>query len=240
MELENVKAKLAKLMALYEGAKAINSEGEANAAAAAIQRLCLQYNLSLADVSKDKARREDMSEQVMSCFRYKSIGGHWEFRLMWVVARWNLCEAFTYGGTASKRMIVFGKKENIELVCWLYDLLCERFVKIGKEKYKVFKFTPYYEENPIGLDTYLRRYLVGCCEGLNKKFAEEKERAEQEEKEFAEKVTALTVSAHDQIIEYVENKYTANSGRKQKVVADMAYSQGTHDGYNAEIQKAIK
>lgn len=37
--LDKIKGKLQKLMKLYEGAKKIKSEGGANAAAAAIQRL---------------------------------------------------------------------------------------------------------------------------------------------------------------------------------------------------------
>ena len=43
--LDKIKGKLQKLMKLYEGAKKIKSEGEANAAAAAIQRLLAEYNL---------------------------------------------------------------------------------------------------------------------------------------------------------------------------------------------------
>ncbi len=73
LKLENVKNKLRKLMKLYEGAKAINSEGEANNAAAAIQRLLTEYNLQLSDVHKEE--KSSVLEETMSSYTYKSIGG---------------------------------------------------------------------------------------------------------------------------------------------------------------------
>lgn len=50
MKIEDVLKKLKKLKKLYEGAKKINSEGEAAAAASAIQRLLVEYNISMEEV----------------------------------------------------------------------------------------------------------------------------------------------------------------------------------------------
>lgn len=47
MKIEDALKKLKKLKKLYEGAKKINSEGEA---ASAIQRLLVEYNLSMEEV----------------------------------------------------------------------------------------------------------------------------------------------------------------------------------------------
>lgn len=55
-KLQNIVNKLRKLQNLYEGAKEINSEGEANAAAAAIQRLLTQYNLSMDEVGQEEEK----------------------------------------------------------------------------------------------------------------------------------------------------------------------------------------
>lgn len=67
----------------------------------------------------------------MSCYRFKSIGVDWEFKLMFVVCKWNFCKVFRYGKTKDKNMIFFGKEENMETVKWLYNMLCERFEKFG-------------------------------------------------------------------------------------------------------------
>ena len=49
-DINSILSKLKKLQRLYEGAKAINSEAEAANAAAKIQNLLTQYNLSMADL----------------------------------------------------------------------------------------------------------------------------------------------------------------------------------------------
>lgn len=48
--LENIKRRLKKLMALYESAKKVDSEGEAAACAEATQRILTQYNLTMDEV----------------------------------------------------------------------------------------------------------------------------------------------------------------------------------------------
>lgn len=112
MELDSVLKKLRKLHKLYEGAKKINSEGEANAAAAAIQRLLTMYNLSMDEIGKEEERKDEILEEKMSGYTYKSIGGEWEFRLLYVLCKWNFCKCFPMGGTY-KKLIIFGKKENM-------------------------------------------------------------------------------------------------------------------------------
>ena len=49
---ENILAKIRKLLRLKESAIKIGSEGEAHAAAEAVNRLLTSYNLSLMDVGK--------------------------------------------------------------------------------------------------------------------------------------------------------------------------------------------
>ena len=58
MDLDSVLKKLRKLQKLYDGAKAINSEGEAANAAALIQKLLTQYNLTMDEVGTDEQKKE--------------------------------------------------------------------------------------------------------------------------------------------------------------------------------------
>ena len=97
MDLQNVMQKLRKLQKLYEGAKKINSEGEAANAAAAIQRLLAQYNLTMAEVSQseeDEKKKTQPGHEILSGYTYKSIGGMWEYRLWYVICKWNFCKCF--------------------------------------------------------------------------------------------------------------------------------------------------
>ena len=70
-KLDAIQKKLRKLQKMYEGAKAINSEGEAQAAAAAIQRILLEYNITIEEVGVEKDK--DVIEQETFIFM---IDGH--------------------------------------------------------------------------------------------------------------------------------------------------------------------
>lgn len=236
--LESVLKKLRKLQNLYEGAKKINSEGEALAAAAAIQRLLIQYNLTMDEIGKDEDQKDTILEERWNGFTYKSIGGKWESLLCHVLCKWNFCKSFEVGGTC-KRLMIVGKKENIETVRWLREMLSERFVEFSKKRFKEFQQTDEYKFRPIGKDKYQRSYLMGCCAGLDAKLLEESERDKKEDADFSAKVTALVVRNDAALKEYVESKYKVTAGRRTRELNDAARSMGLKDGYNTDLYKPV-
>jgi hypothetical protein len=237
--LDSVLKKLRKLQNLYEGAKKINSEGEANAAAAAIQRLLTQYNLSMDEIGTDEEKAKDtVLEEKVDGFTYKSIGGEWEFRLLYVLCKWNFCKCFQVGNTY-KRLMIFGKKENIETVKWLRSMLAERFVSFSKIRFKEYKKTMEYAMKPISIDKYQRSYLMGCAAGLDAKLKEESDREKAKNAEFRAKVTALVVRNDAAVTEYIENKYKVKRGKARRKNFDSARFFGFIDGKNTEIHKQV-
>lgn len=237
--LDSVLKKLRKLQALYEGAKKINYEGEANAAAAAIQRLLTQYNLSMDEIGTDEEKSKDVIlEENVDGFTYKSIGGDWEFRLLYVLCKWNFCKCFQVGGTY-KKLIIFGKKENIETVKWLRSMLAERFVSFSKNRFKEYQKTVEYAMKPIGKDKYQRSYLMGCAAGLDAKLKEESDREKAKDAEFGAKVTALVVRNDTAVTEYIENKYKVGKGKAMRENYDSARAYGYRDGKNTELHKQV-
>ena len=237
--LDSVLKKLRKLQNLYEGAKKINSEGEANAAAAAIQRLLIQYNLSMDEIGTDEEKSKDtVLEEKVDGFTYKSIGGEWEFRLLYVLCKWNFCKCFQIGGTY-KRLMIFGKKENIETVKWLRSMLAERFVSFSKNRFKEYKKTVEYAMKPISMDKYQRSYLMGCAAGLDAKLKEESDREKAKDAEFGAKVTALVVRNDTAVTEYIENKYKVGKGKARRENFDSARAYGYKDGKNTELHKQV-
>lgn len=236
--LESVLKKLRKLQNLYEGAKKVNSEGEAMAAAAAIQRLLTQYNLTMDEIGTDDEKKDTILEERWGGYTYKSIGGKWESRLSYILCKWNFCKCFEVGGTY-KRLMIVGKKENIETVRWLREMLSERFVEFSKKRFKEFQQTDNYKFRPIGKDKYQRSYLMGCCAGLDAKLLEESERDKKEDADFSAKVTALVVRNDAALKEYVESKYKVTAGRRTHELNDAARSMGVKDGYNTELYKPV-
>ena len=75
LSLDKVMRKIAKLKNLYEGAKKINSMHEAECAAAAMNKLLAEYNLTLEEVesSRDEEKTTVIHEEA-SGFAYK-LGG---------------------------------------------------------------------------------------------------------------------------------------------------------------------
>ena len=237
--LDSVLKKLRKLQNLYEGAKKINSEGEANAAAAAIQKLLIQYNLSMDEIGTDEEKSKDtVLEEKVDGFTYKSIGGEWEFRLLYVLCKWNFCKCFQVGGTY-KRLMIFGKKENIETVKWLRSMLAERFVSFSKNRFKEYQKTVEYAMKPISMDKYQRSYLMGCAAGLDAKLKEESDREKAKDAEFGAKVTALVVRNDTAVTEYIENKYKVGKGKARRENFDSARALGFRDGKNTELHKQV-
>jgi len=237
--LDSVLKKLRKLQNLYEGAKKINSEGEANAAAAAIQRLLTQYNLSMDEIGTDEEKAKDsVLEEKVDGFTYKSIGGEWEFRLLYVICKWNFCKCFQVGGTY-KKLMIFGKKENIETVKWLRSMLAERFVSFSKNRFNEYKKTMEYALNPISMDKYQRSYLMGCAAGLDAKLKEESDREKAKDAEFGAKVTALVVRNDAAVTEYIESKYKIGKGKARREKFDSARAFGFRDGKNTELHKQV-
>ena len=115
-KLDTIQKKLRKLQKMYEGAKAINSEGEAQAAAAAIQRILLEYNITIEEIGVEKDKNV-IEQETWSGYTYKSIGGWWEQRLVAVLCRFNFCRCFLLG-RSYKTLYIIGTEENRKQVQW--------------------------------------------------------------------------------------------------------------------------
>lgn len=231
--LDTVKKKLQKLRALYESAKKVNSEGEAAACAAAIQRILTQYNLTMEEVGVC-GDDEKVDECRCSGMNYK-MGGYWEFQLMNVIAEYNFCQCFMIGGTY-KNLILFGRKENMETVKWLKDLLSERFVKFSNNRWNQYRFSEEQIFNPITKHRFQRAYLMGAVSGLREKLEEEKRR---NEPDVATKITSLCLRRNAEIEDFVNLKYQRTKDVPMRNLAKNAERMGEEDGRKTQLYKPI-
>lgn len=239
-DLSKVMRKISKLKKLYDSAKAINSEGEAANAARLMQQLLVEYNLTLEEVGQEVEKEQNpVLHEHISGYTYKSIGGHWEQRLVHVICKWNFCRCYTYGSTY-KNLIIVGKKENVEIVKWLRNMLSERYVEFSKKHYKEYLQNLQSYKKPISKDKYQRSYLMGCAVGLDAKLTEQHEREKREEVELSTKITALVVRNDSALTEYVEKQWgKVGRGRGYKENYDEARMKGYRDGKNTELHKPI-
>ena len=96
---EKITERIRKLIRLKESATQIGSEGEAHAAAAAVHRLLMEYNLSLLDLAG-----ENPQNRLTACesdrISYKDAAGNiWKRDLMRVLCEYNYCKMLLYAGT---------------------------------------------------------------------------------------------------------------------------------------------
>jgi len=238
-EMDKIMSKIKKLKALYEGAKKIGSEGEAQNAAALLNKLLLQYNLSMEEIDLTEKPKDPINHEVISGFEYKSIGGEWENRLTDVLCRHNLCRCYVYG-SSYKRLLIVGRHENKELVKWMLHMLKERYVEFSKAAYKEYKESPEYRYTRYSKDRFQRSYLLGCAEGLDSKLTEEREREKKEDEKFATQVNALVVQSKGALDVYVKEQFGKTGHRTGgHTNAPSARAQGYAEGKRTELYKPI-
>ena len=236
-QIDKVLKTLRQLRNAYEGAKKINSENEAAAAAAAIQRLLLKYNLSMEQLDLEEPEANPILKENVSGYTYKSIGGDWEMYLTSVLCRHNLCRCLLYGSI--KKLVIVGRRENIETVKGLRDMLSERYVNFSKAKYKEYIASGDYYK-PMSKDRYQRGYLKGCAAGLDAKLTEEEERDKKQDVELGTKVTALVVRNDAAIDNFIANEW-GRLGRSRRSGTKLtgAFYEGYAEGKKTEIYKPI-
>ena len=110
---EKITERIRKLIRLKESATQIGSEGEAHAAAAAVHRLLMEYNLSLLDLAG-----ENPQNRLTACesdrISYKDAAGNiWKRDLMRVLCEYNYCKMLLYAGTT--HMVVIGTRKMRQL-----------------------------------------------------------------------------------------------------------------------------
>lgn len=240
-KLDAIQKRLRKLQKMYEGAKAINSEGEAQAAAAAIQRILLEYNITIEEVGVDK-EKDSIEQETCSGFTYKSIGGWWETRLVNVLCKFNFCRCYCSGHSYHTLFIV-GTEENRKQVRWFREFLSEKFVELSKKSYKEyldrFISDPWnHGLKPMSKDKYQRSFLVGCAIGLERKLEEERERDKQDV-EIGGKVTALVLRKDQELQQWVDKNYGKTGTTRMQQKYDEARSAGIKAGRETSLARPI-
>ena len=129
-------------MNLKESATALGNEGEANAAAAGITRLLMEYNLTENDIpEQEKLDNPIVSEEIP--FKM-DINGRWYSDLVSVVCGYNMCRCliiskFNNGRRKRSEFEIIGRKKNVEVVLYLISFLSHQFITIGKRNYVEYK-----------------------------------------------------------------------------------------------------
>lgn len=171
---EKLIKKLIKLIALRDGAKAIESHEEANNAQQKIDTLLAQVNKTedevlLSNIEEEKDKPIDVT---MKMYNIKDelvkTEGDWRPALMGMIARMNKCSMVIYGRTKDSPLAIIGDEFNIEVVIATYKHLVELIKANGNRRYReysqTFSTSAHFEKK----NTYIRGYLKGVPGGMRK------------------------------------------------------------------------
>ena len=225
-DLDKIKGKLEKLVKLQQGATKIGSLEEAANAAEKIQTLLFKYNLSMADINTDEQREEDIKNNSLDLSELGRVktSGRWMETLVGVIARNNLCQVVW----AQPRCVIFGNKENIEVVTLFSIQLISRIQDMAKQSWKEYN-------GPEKRNSYIRGYTIGAVAGIAIKLKENKAELEKQSN-----MTALVVANEKLVQEAMKTKFhNLKSGRRSSSSSQDGRRQGVKDGKNMNIHKAI-
>lgn len=236
---DKILEKLRKLMNLKESATALGNEGEANAAAADITRLLMEYNLTENDIpEQEKLENPIVSEEIP--FKI-STNGRWYSDLVSVVCEYNMCRSliiskFNNGRMKRSEFEIIGRKKNVEVVLYLISFLSHQFITIGKRNYKEYKHDCIwkYGKTPKSLIMYLKSFLYGCVIGLSEKFDESKRTLETENN-----ITALVRTTKSEIDDFLKGRKIGKARESKSDIDALCAMRGIEAGKNVEICKGI-
>ena len=223
--------KLQKITRLIDRA---GTPGEAEAAAAALSRLLLKYNLDEAEVRRANGESES-SAIVVQKFSVGKVGGAylWRWYLVSTIARANLTEVVRDGGTPLDGWIV-GTKQNVEAVLDLNQHLADVFQRLAAESWtKEGQHGSWY----LTRTKYINAFLLGVAPGLREKFAAERREAAKENGHVNALVVVNSAAIRDTIREEIGR--TRDTSQHRRVGDADAYQHGYRAGRNYREDAAV-
>jgi hypothetical protein len=237
---EKIVEKLRKLMNLKESAQALGNEGEANAAAAGITRLLMEYNLTVDDIpDKDKIDNPIVSEEIN--YRTEMENGKWYFNLVNAICKYNMSTCLIVSNRINGRMKrdklqIIGRKKNVEVVLYLTSFLANQFVNYGRKGYSQYKHDCIWKLNiyPLTQNKYIKSFLYGCVCGLVSKL---EETIKSLSNEFD--LNALVLATSNEIENFLNGEKIGKARFAQTSIDRFSAQMGEEVGYNIEITKGI-
>lgn len=239
MEKENVIQKIQKLLKLQYGAESIGSTGEAFQAAKMVQKLLMEYNLSMNDIDTSDGKNTMKMDKSVDMSSSSKFGNHWKFQLLGVIAINNLCQAYK---RMDGKMFVIGTEDNVAIVQEFYNYLVKVFRRLAKEhwerKCKEWEQQGYnveyilFADNTV-MNKFFRSYLEGVPVGLQENYDSLKPTSAE---------TALAVYHKEAIEDYINDNYQWSEKKTRKrtrhVYGD-AYDLGHADGKSVSLNRQI-
>lgn len=244
MTRESLLARVQKMLALSKSAKEIGSVEEAATAAALAQKLMVDNKIEMADL-------EDLGFDEIPIIEYDVLaeeGGKspraWKWDLLYGIAKNNFCDVLKWGssfqvgqrpgtGMSKGKLMLFGKKPDVEAVLYMYRWLAREVDKLAKKAGK----TQYNPATDSSKRTWMDCFRKGAANEIDEILT--RKRREQEQMFAKAQVTAL-VKADGEVTEFVGNKFKVH--HRQRSVSNWSssgYNQGQQAARNINLNSGV-
>lgn len=221
---------LAKLLKLRNLAEKNNSAEEAANAAAKLQELLFEYNLTENDVQEIETAPVYEKEY----YDIKVKTAKWRSHLFATIARNNFCQVVS---TGNSRLILIGTEENRFVVKFIYENLAEDLNRICKGGVKVAK-----KESPF-LNGILwnKSFYFGAIRTISIRLSEQKNVSINKANEDNSKGTTLALKIDNALRDATQTLVGATKkSRTSKVRVDgNGYAVGVQAGNSVNLQKSV-
>lgn len=231
--LDDIKAKLSKLIAKEESARELGNQAEAEAFAQKIQAMLLEYELSM-DEFRDKQGNvvDDVNkEKVELGDLLGSHEGTWIYRLYSACSPTNFCDCIHPFKYEYEYLTLIGTQLNREFVHYMVNQLISKLRELARRSFKDYGGTD-------KRNTYIRSFLAGAVKGIRERLEAEREKA----KANSEQVYGLVLAKDAALKTYMESEYPPGSlGKKaQRVPQSVAgFVEGLLHGRSVGINKGV-
>lgn len=236
-KIEAIKEKLRKLIAKEASARDIGNQAEADAFAAKISELMLEYELEMDEVMKGSGKEvyevgDEIFDTEPLSQRHES---NWVAILYHNVSEMAFCRAVLYAHkreAAPYRVIIFGDQHNREMLHYIVAQLVVKLRALSRRAFNEYKDSGGQDKR----NTYVRSFLKGACLGIRLRLLDERKKQEAENTQ----VTGLVLDRQGAIQNYMEDKgYAVKPQKHTKTSSGAGYREGVNAGKSVDINKGV-
>lgn len=231
-DLAEIKAKIAKLISKEESSRQLGNLAEAEAFAAKIQELLLQYELSMEDFKKANTETTDVNkEKVDITHLMSSHEGTWIYKLYAACSPTNFCHVIMPYKWDYNYLTLIGTEINREFVHYMVNQLVSKIRQLSRNSFKEYK-------GPDKRNTYIRSFLIGAVAGIRERLNKDREEA----RKNTPQVNGLVLVKEANIAQFIKEHYPPGTLTKASVTSSSSaagYSNGLEAGRGVSINKGV-
>lgn len=231
-----LKSRLEKIQSLMENAGTI---GEAEAAAAAFQRLVMKHNLAAADLTDLGQGTDDPYVfEYIDLREVMKTGIKWRLSLLHTLSKFNFCTTVR-GHYQDGTLTIIGKESNVRAVQAMFSIMVPTFQRLALESWTTYQATDPFISRRVSSRAYRKSFLLGVPSGLWDKFKAERAEEVKETPNVNALVLVLDEELEQQVNGYFNDGLVKTKARRSMVNGD-GYRNGIEAGRNYSDAKPVR